>query len=329
MSRPTQSDSHVNGPLTDMSVAYMQDLAEFKADALAPIHASDKQSDLFFKFTKDFWFRDGLQKVGPGAAAPRLGYGIETDSFAIDVWSAAKPISDQVRANEDTPLNSDRNAMQFLTRLERLRREKSFAAACLAASVWSVDVDGNTSASSYGSNTIAHWDDDDASPLEDIAHYKSFVKLRTGFDPNVLVIGRQVWDKLKNNADVLARISGMGSNASPAMVTRQIVASIMELDELVVMDAVENTAADGATFAGSFVAGKKGLLMHRNPTAAIESVTAVKTFTWQRYAGAANGTRMLTYREEPIHSDIVEIESAFVHKIVAPDLGVYFTDLVG
>lgn len=326
--RPTQSDSHVNGPLSDMSVQYQQELTAYKADSLAPIHASEKQSDLFFKFTKDFWFRDGMQKVGPGSAAPRLGYGVETDSFAIDVWAAAKAISDQVRANEDAPLNSDRNAMQFLTRLERIRREKSFAAACMATSKWALDVTGNTSASSYGSDTVAQWDDGDSHPLLDIAEYRTRVTLKTGYNPNVLVLGRQVWDDLKNHADIVARISGGSTNGSPALVTRELVAGLMELDEIVVMDAVENTAADGATFSGSFIAGKHGLLMYRDPTAAIESVTAVKTFTWQRYAGAANGTRMLTYRDENIHSDIVEIESAFAHKIVATDLGVFFNGLV-
>lgn len=327
MTLPTNADVHVNEVLTDMSVAYQQELTDYKADDLAPIHASPKQSNTFFKFTKDFWFRDAMQKRGPGAQAPRVGYGLATDSYAIDVWSAAKAIDDQVRANEDAPLNSDRDAMMFVTRLERLRREKSFAATCLTTSVWGTDVTGNTSASAYGSNTVAQWDDDNASPLEDIAHYKSVVKLATGLEPNVLAIGRQVWDKLKNNADIIARISGGSNNGSPAQVTRQVVAALMELDELVVLDAVENTAAEGATFAGSYIAGKKGLLMHRNPNAGVMSVTAVKTFCWQRLSGAANGTRVLTYQDGP-HLDIVEIESAFAHKIVAPDLGVFFNTLV-
>lgn len=329
MAQPTQSDVHVDVPLTNMSVAYLSDMAEFQADNLAPVMPSDKQSNKFFKFTKDFWFRDALQKRGPGAEAPRLGYGITTDSFFADLWSGAKPIDDQVRANQDSPLDADRNAMQFVTRLAALRREKSFATNFLATSKWDTDVTGNTSTSAYGSNTVKQWDQaSNTSPLEDIAFYKTKIKLNTGITPNVLVIGQQVWDALKNHAELLSRITGGSNNGNPAQVTKQLVAAVMELEEIVVMSAVENTANQGGTFAGSFIAGKTGLLMYRDKTAALEAVTACRTFTWQQYAGNANGTRILKYRQEQIHSDIIEVESAFAHKIVASDLGVFFNTLV-
>lgn len=328
MTLPTNADVHVNAVLTDMSVAYQQELTDYKADDLAPIHSSQKQSNVFFKFTKDYWFRDAMDKRGPGAPAKRAGYGVATDSYAIDVYAISKAIDDQVRANEDAPLNSDRNAMQFVTRMERIRREKSFAATCLTTSVWGKDVTGNTSASNYGSDTVAQWDDSDSHPLLDIAYYRSERKKATGLDLNVLALGREAWDKLKNHADLLDRITGGSNNGNPAMVTRQLVAQIMELEEVVVLDAIENTAAEGATFSGSYIAGKHGLLMHRNKNAGVESVTAVKTFTWQRLSGAANGTRILTYPDGP-HLDVVECESSFVHKVVASDLGVFFNGLVG
>lgn len=330
MAQPTQSDVHVDVPLTNMSVAYMSDLAEFQADNLAPVMPSDKQSNKYFTFTKDFWFRDGLTVRGPGGQAPRLGYGIDSsNSYSIDIWSGGKAIDDQVRANEDSPLNSDRNAMQFVTRLERIRREKSFASAFLATGKWDKDVTGNTSASAYGSDTIKQWDQaTGTTPLEDIAHYRTVVKKNTGFMPNVLVLGQEAWDALKNNAEVLDRVTGGANNGNPAQVTKQLVAMLMELDEVVVMSAIENTAAQGAAFSGSFIAGKAGLLMYRDKTAALESVTACRTFTWQQYAANSNGTRILKYRDEAIHSDIIEIESAFAHKIIASDLGVFLTSLV-
>jgi len=327
MSLPTPSDVHTNATLSDMSVMYQDEMGDYQADQIAPVHASPKQSDLFYKFTKDYWFRDAMKLTGPGAAAPRAGYGVETDSFHCDVWTVAKAIADQTRANEDNPLNSDRNAMQFVTRLERIRREKSFAAACMAASKWTTDITCNDSASVPGTS-ICQFNDADATPLEDIAYYRSFLKRTTGLNGNVLVLGRLAWDALRNNADILARITGGSNNGNPAMATREIVAKLMDLEEVVVLDAVENTAAEGATFAGAYIAGSSGLLMYRNKSASVESVTAVKTFTWQTYSRSPNGTRILKYRDENVHSDIVEMHSAFVHKIVAADCGVYFDDLV-
>ena len=139
---PTPGDVHVNAPLTGMSLLMAQSMADFVADRAAPNIPSDKQSNVFYKFTKDYWFRDSLVKRGPGAAAEELGYGVATDSFFCDVWAGKKPIADQVRSNEDMPLNSDRNAVQFVTQLERIRREKSFASAFLTTGVWTTDLAG-------------------------------------------------------------------------------------------------------------------------------------------------------------------------------------------
>lgn len=328
MAQPTQSDVHVNVPLTNLSVLYANEQTDYQADNLAPPLPSKNQTNVFFKYTKDFWLRDALQKRGPGAEAARVGYGITTDNFYIDVWAAKKAIDDQVRSNTDSPLDEDEDAMMFVTTLERLRREKAFVGACMTTGVWGLDVTGNTSASAYGSNTVKQWDLASSTPLEDVAHYRQTVKTSTGVMPNVLAMGQQVWDGLKNNAEITARITGGANNSNPAIVTKQLVAALMELDEIVVLSAVENTANEGATFSGSFICGKVALLMYRNQRQTIRSITAVRTFTWQTYAASDSGIRILKYRLEQFHSDFVEIESGFIHKIIASDVGVFFNTVV-
>lgn len=329
MSLPTPSDVHVNRPLTNMSVAYMQALTKFQADNLCPIMPSDKRSNSFFKFSKEYWFRDEMKKRGVGAPAPRAGYGITTDSFECQLYAVAKQIDDQVRVNEDTPLNSDRNAMQFITRIERMNREKSFKAACWNTGIWSTDITGNTSTSAIvASSTLKQWDQATSTPIDDMAVLKTVMEKSTGFTPNVMAVGADVWARLVTNAQILDRISGGTTNASPAMVTKQLVAQMFELDEFIVLSAVENTAAEGATFSGSYIFGKQGLLMYRDTTPGIETVTACRTITWQQYAGNANGTRILKWRDESVHSDIVEIESTYTHKVIASDLGIFVNSLV-
>jgi hypothetical protein len=328
MSQPTQSDVHVNVPLTNLSVLYANQMADYQADNLAPIIPSKNQTNVFFKYPKDFWFRDALQKRSPGGEAARIGYGLTTDSFYIDIWSGAKMIDDQVRANTDSPLDDDQDAMMFLTTLERLRREIAFAGVCMTTGVWGTDVTGNSSASVYGSNTVMQWSRSGSTPLEDIANYRSAVKLVTGVMPNVLAMGQQVWDVLKNHAEITARITGGATTQVPAEVTKKLVAGLMELDDIIVLSAVQNTANEGAAFAGAFVVGKVALLMYRNPQGGVRSLTAVRTFTWQTYAANDNGVRILKYRQEPFHSDVVEIESGFIHKIIAADVGIFFNTLV-
>jgi len=70
-----------------------------------------------------------------------------------------------------------------------------------------------------------------------------------------------------------------------------------------------------------------GLLFYRPPNPGVEVASALYTLTWRQYAGNANGTRIKKYRDENKASDMVEIESAFAHKVVAADLGVYIVTI--
>lgn len=326
---PTASDSHVNRILTNMSIAFMQELSKFRADDLAPIMPVQKKSDAYFKLNKEYWFSDLMRKRGVGARAIQVGYGVSTDSYLCDLWSVGKPIDDQVRANEDSPLNSDRNAMQFVTRLERMNREKAFKSAFWSETAgWTTNITGNSSTSAIvASSTFNEWTDPDALPLDDIDTSKTVMEKLTGMSPNVLALGKPAWLALKTCPQILDRITGGSTSINPAHVTTQMVASLMELEEIIVLSAVENTAGHGVTMVGDYIFGDDGLLFYRDKGLGIETATAMRTITWQQYAGNANGTRILKWRDEPIHSDQVEIESTYVHKMISPDLGIYLKDI--
>lgn len=331
MTTPTVSDLHVNRPLTNMSVAYMQSLAKFQADNLAPMVPSDKQSNIYFKLNKEYWFSDIMAKRGVGAAAIRRGYGVSTDSFLTELFALGKEIDDQQRANQDSPLNVDRTAMKFVTRAALMNREMGFKNAYWKAGVWSTDITGGAGASNIeGAGTMLHWDDPAATPLEDVDHMMNIMEKLTSFTPNTLVVSKPVWQALKRCPEILNKITGGSNVNSPAQVTRQMVAALMELDQIVVLSAVYNTAGFGKAMVGDYIFGKHAWLEYRNPAGAltIEDVTAAATITWQQYAGNKNGTRILKWRNEEIHSDIIEIESTYVHKVIAPDLGIFINGAI-
>lgn len=331
MPQPTPGDRHVNRPLTNLSVALMNEMTDYVADVASPIIPSDKQTNVFYTYTKDFWFRDQLQVRGPGAEAEELGYGMSTDSYAIVVWAGKQPVDDQTRSNEDSEvLNADQDAMEYVTQLERIRREKSFASTYLAASTWTTDWDGAAS-DTPGADEVEQWDRTGSLPIQNIRAAATEVHLLTGKRPNHLAMGREVWDELADHADVIDRVKAGGAPGAPAptIVTQQAVAQLMELEALHVMQSVENTAAEGATFAGSYIAGKDALLYYLPRSPGRKVASALYTFTWQQYAAAANGTRIKKYRVEQNAADFVEIESAFVHKIISADLGAFIDGVVG
>lgn len=325
---PTPSDLHVNRPLTNMSVAFMQSLAKFQADRLAPLMPSDKKSDVFFKLNKEFWFSDIMKARGIGAPAIRQGYGVSQDSFLCEVFALGSPIDDQQRANQDSPLNVDRTAMKLVTRAALMHREKSFKSAFWGTGKWTTDLTGNGAASNVPGGTFMQWSNAAATPIDDVGQMKIVMEKLTGFEPNVLSMGRLVWEELKTCPQILDRITGGSTSINPAHVTKAMVAALLEVEEIVVLSAVENTAGHGNTMTGDYIFGKQALLQYRDATIGVETPTACRTITWKQYAGNANGTRIMKWRDESVHSDIIEIESAYVHKIIAADMGIFLNSAV-
>ena len=50
MPNPTRSDVHVNAPLTNVSIAYVQDNNKFISSKVFPLVNVPKQSDLYFTY---------------------------------------------------------------------------------------------------------------------------------------------------------------------------------------------------------------------------------------------------------------------------------------
>src|SRR5678815_3015130 len=113
MPNPTQSDLHVNVPLTNVSVAYMQDKSQFIADKVFPRVPVQKQSDMFWKYSKSDWRRTDVQKRAPGTETAGVGWKLDTGNYFAEVWGVHKDNEDQVRANADSNWRLDSDAVSY------------------------------------------------------------------------------------------------------------------------------------------------------------------------------------------------------------------------
>lgn len=321
-SQPTASEVHVNTPLTNMSEAYIQREDSFAAHRVFPAVPVSKQSGKYFSFPRGYFNRDEMSLRAPGAESVQGGYGMTTGSYDCDVYSFKHPIPRQVRANTDSPLDPDRNATQFVTRKALIKLEKLWVNAFFAASLWTSDLTGGTD--------FTKWDDDSSTPVEDIREYKRTIRESTGYEPNKLVLGRYVKDALVDHPDIVARISGSAGPGNPAIVTLQQLAALFEVEEVLVTNAVENTADEGASDSGSFIAGKHALLAYSNMAPAVEMPSAGYRFAWTGYLGenAANGQSITRWWDQNRKSDMVEIEIATDMKLISADLGAFFGSAV-
>lgn len=327
MAQPTGSDIHVNRPLTNISVAYMQRTDTFIADKVFPAIPVEKKSDSYYKYDKGAWFRTNAQDRAPATESAGTGYGVTTDTYGAKVKAVHKDVSDDDRANQDSPvIDLDRDATEFVTRDLLLRRELDWATRFFAAGVWDA---GNTDqtgvAAGPGANQFLQWNNSASTPIEDITASRMSIGEKTGYPPNTLVIGPRVFEKWKNHTEFLDRIK----YTQTGIVTLALIAAALELDRVLVPMVVNNTAAEGAADAMSFAYGKSALLCYAAPSAGLLLPTAGYTFNWTGYLGAsAAGTRIKRFRMEAIASDRVEGEIAYDQKVVATDLGQFFASAV-
>ena len=338
MPQPTLGDVHVNRPLTNISIAYMQNPAGFVADRVFPNVPVQKQSDRYFRYDRsDFW-RNQYEKRAPSAESAGSGWKVDsTPTYYCDVWALHKDIADVIRANQDDPLDMDRDATTWLSQQAMISREVTWAAKYFTTGVWkgitgaAGDVTGVISGP--GSNQVIQWNDSASEPIANVKHYADTMHQLTGYRPNKMVIGRQVWTPLSEHPDMVDRIKYTSGNSNPAIVTKQAVAALMELDEILVMDGIQVTTPENPTFETSmttaFIGGKNALLTYANPTPSLLTPSAGYTFSWAGYMGAgAMGNRIKKFRMEPLESDRVEGQMAYDQKLVCADCGVFFSGIV-
>ena len=335
---PSRSDVHVNRPLTNISVAFLQSADAFVATRVFPNIPVGKRSDSYFTYDRDEFNRDEMEERAPGTESAGSGYAISTDTYFARPRAYHKDVADQVRANADTPISLDREAVEYVTRKGLIKREVTWVAAYFTAGdpggTWTFDADGAATRSGTfdpedaANNQLVFWNDASSTPIEDVRLLKRFVLESTGFLPNTLTLGRPVFDVLIDHPDIVGRLD-RGQTMGAAMANKDSLAALFEVDDVFVMDAIQNTAAEGATAVRAFIGGKHALLSYKPPAPGLLTPSAGYTFSWTGMIGSGNdGMRIKRFRMEHLESDRIEIDMAYDQKRISEDLGAFFGDIV-
>jgi hypothetical protein len=315
MPQPTSQQVHVDAILTNISVAYMQQQANFIASRVFPIVPVSKQSDKFFTYTKNDWFRDEAQRRADATESAGGGYGLSTDTYHADVFAFHKDIGDQTRANADAPIQVDREAAEFVTMRLLLKMETQFVSSFFTTGVWGTDDTPSNLWSDYTSSD----------PLGDVEDGKRAILSTTGFEPNTLVLGYDVFRSLKNHPDLVDRIKYTSSQT----LTEGLMASLFDIPRVMVAKAVKATNNEGATQAYDFTHGKNALLTYSAPSAGLLQPSGGYVMSWTGVSGGLGqtiGTSRI--RMEQFKADRIEGEMSFDMKVIGSDLGYFFNACV-
>ena len=331
--RPGPGDVHINRPLTNISIAYMQSRPGFVAGQVFPNIPVQSKSNAFFTYDRGEFNRDAMEERAPGAESAGGTYTVDQDTYYARVYAYHKDVPDQVRDNQDQPINVDREATEFATLKGLIKREVTWVGRYLTTGVWTFEAEGADARSPSldprgTANKLVHWSDPSSTPIEDIRLLKRVVLEETGFMPMTLTLGRPVFDTLLDHPDIVGRLD-RGQTSGPAVATRDSLAALLELDSVLVMDAIQNTAQEGQAASHSFIGGKHALLSYRPATPGLLTPSAGYTFGWSGMVGAGDeGIRIKRFRMEHTESDRIEAQMAYDQKLIAADLGTFFSGIV-
>lgn len=328
---PGVSDVHVNRPLTNVSVAYFQDSADFLADDIFPSVPVDKRSDIFWKYSKSDWRRSSAKKRAPGTESAEIGWSKTTDNYYAEVYAAHVDIDDQTRANADNDWTLDSDATKLTTNHLLLQKDQLWCATFFQSGVWGQEYTGVDA--SPGAGQILRWNLASSDPLSNFTAWNAAFRLSTGKPVTFMVLGVDVWTALANHPAILDRIK----YTQKGVVTTDLVAEFFGVKKLRVAWASQSTGPDipdavaqDAAASYSFIANSKAILFGFAPNApSLLEPSAGYTFNWKGYgAGNRYGLTMSTMRAPLIKSDRIEGEAAYVQKLVSADCGVFVNTAV-
>jgi hypothetical protein len=319
----TPGDLHVDRYLTNISEMFVQEEDRFVGDRAFPVVPVNKASDLFVQFKKEFFWRDEYKVRPLGGKAEVASYEVTSGSYSVEEYALAHKIDDRVRANADDPIDPDRAAVRLLTQQAMVHRDKRWASKFFVAANWTTEKVGTAD------TDFIQWQKTTSVPVLNIDQFSDEMDALTALRPNIMVLGADVWRQIRSNSDIREIIK----YTQTGIPTMDLIASFFGLDAIIIARGLETTSKEGQATQtlGRIVNAQDGLLLHAPRVPAIETPSAGYTFAWTGLIpGASNAFGGVVQRGRDVlsHSDWIELRMAFVHKLVAADLGIYMTDMV-
>ena len=321
MSQPDTRDLIVAGPLADVSIAYRNQA--YIADRVFPILDKVSPRAKISRYLKGAWFRDEADIRGAGAEAKRSGYPIDSLSLNTNEYAFAKEVTDEDRRNSTVagapPLDPDQDAVEFATDKVDLKKEIRVAELIIAGT-WS-GVAGEDAGGFWAAS-------DNNTFLLDIRTRVETIRSNTGLKPNRLIIDHGTYNSLKEEATILDKIK----YTERGVLTKDLLAALLELDEVLVGEAIKNTAKEtkaGTEFTASNIweknATKGSAFLYYSPR---KPGLKVASAGYQARVAYENGMarRTTSWREAARHQDVYEVAEETDIVQTGTDLGFLWYD---
>lgn len=260
-----QSKAVVNRLLTDVSNKIMpQGLI---ADEVLPTKTVDAYTGLIGSYGGEHMRINTTISAGENGFPRVEAVTYNTDTYSIEAHGLKDFVYPADYANVDKPFDAEKDKTSLLTTQLKLGREKGLADILTATATYAA---GN-SVTLSGNDQYNNRDHADSTPIEDFATARETIQGKVGMVPNTVVMSWIVYNRLKYHAQLLSEM-GYKDNRKGGL-TKQELADIMEVQEIMIGESVYNTAKKGQTAAYAPVWNKDILFYVRPKTAGVEQVS--------------------------------------------------------
>lgn len=319
---------HYDTYLTSFATNYYSE-QNYLAGQVFPVIDVEKQSDKYYVFDaaeENREFTDLITKAEPLTDPNMFELTQSDDSYFSEEYVAGFYIDEKTAANEDTLLRTRERKSRLLMDNMLKKRDRDWISTYLKTGVWGEDLAGTTD--------FTKWSDAASTPLDDVQKWKEDFEIRNyGLKVNKIVLSKDVKRHLLKNTQLLGRINGGATIASPAMVNDAIIASIFEVDQIVWADAVSNQANRGEAENAARMVQNRMLMVHSPMETGIDVASAGAIFAWNKVPGFSYGITARTWSadaelERKNVSEVTHMGMAYDMKVTGSSLGTYVSSIV-
>lgn len=320
-----------NNYLTNMSMAYFANPADFVATRIFPICPVAQSSSYYYKFSKADLARDNVsRKPAYGKVAPAVmgqtddTYKCEVDQIIVGIDQIAT--LDFQRAHAPGAADPRRAKVRFATEQMLLHQDIIFADRFFKSGVWENEYTGVASAPT--GKQFLKFTDGNFDPVAFFDARKKDIKQSGRRTPNKLCLGIDAFNALKNHGDIIERVKYTGGTSKPAIVNEHVLAELFGIDEVLVMEATYNKAGIGGENMDFICSPDSALLCYTTSAPSIDEPTAGYIFTWDMLGNGQHVAFDQFEGEKGTHSEFVEGIMSSDMKKTCDDLAIFFKSCV-
>lgn len=320
-----------NNYLTNMSVAYFQPDDWFVSPFVFPILPVQLSTSYYYIFDKGDLARDNVQRKPEFGKVTPMMFGSKQELYNCEVDQIIVGI-DQIstlnyqRSAAPGIIDPRRAKVRIATEQLKLHMDRVFADGYFKSGAWTNEWAGVTTTPS--GKQFYKFSDSNCDPVKFIGDRRVEMMREGRRKPNVLALGVEAYEALKNNASILDRVKYSGSTANPATINANVLAQLFEIDRVVVLNSTYNKGGYGSTNM-DFVCDSKGaLLAYAAPNPAIDEVSAGYTFAWDMLGNGQYLAFDQYEGEKGTHTEFIEGLTSYTSKKVCDELGVFMKECV-